>query len=309
MAEAWTAKVEVAAALAQRLIAAQFPELAPVQVELLGAGWDNTAYRVNHTLVFRFPRRPIAVPLLETERRLLPLLTPRLPLPIPVPTFAGQPGAGYPWPFQGYALLPGRTACAADLSEADRHAAAAPLGRFLAALHAVPAALAQEHGAGLDTLGRLAVAQQVPRLEPLLEQLIARRLVEDPSAVRALLHAAPLDVVPRRDTLVHGDLYIRQLLVDADNRLAGVIDWGDLHLGDPGVDLAAAHMILPPSAHAAFRQAYGPIAECTWRLARFRALWHTAHTLRYAAETHDAALLREEQRALGYLAASAGCTG
>jgi len=68
---AWTAEEEVSAELAARLIEAQFPALAPARVALLGVGWDNTAYRVNDALVFRFPRREIAVPLLETECRLL----------------------------------------------------------------------------------------------------------------------------------------------------------------------------------------------------------------------------------------------
>ena len=46
----------------------------------MGAGWDNTAYLVNGEWVFRFPRRTIAVPLLEAEGRVLPKLAPRLPL-------------------------------------------------------------------------------------------------------------------------------------------------------------------------------------------------------------------------------------
>jgi aminoglycoside phosphotransferase (APT) family kinase protein len=112
---------------------------------------------------------------------------------------------------------------------------------------------------------------------------------------------APADYSLRSDTLVHGDLYVRHLLVDAEQRLSGVIDWGDVHLGDPAVDLAVAHSFLPPSAHAVFRQAYGPFENSTWQLARLRAVWHTVNVLIYAHDSGDADLMREGQRSLNHM--------
>src|SRR5262249_28090131 len=112
----------------------------------------------------------------------------------------------------------------------------------------------------------------------------------------------PADYVPRGDTLVHGDLYARHLLVNPADELAGVIDWGDVHLGDPASDLMIAHAFLPPAAHAAFRRAYGAIADLTWHIARLRALWHTVFVLVYADATQDADLLREGRMALHHLA-------
>ena len=41
-------------------------------------------------------RRQFAVPFLEAETRLLPALAPRLPLPVPVPTYVGRPTEAYP---------------------------------------------------------------------------------------------------------------------------------------------------------------------------------------------------------------------
>ena len=38
-----------------RLLERQIPALAPLQIELLGVGCDNVAFRVNGRLVFRFP--------------------------------------------------------------------------------------------------------------------------------------------------------------------------------------------------------------------------------------------------------------
>src|SRR5271166_1777638 len=99
MPQPWVAECAVPADLARSLIEAQFPTLLPVSVQPCGEGWDNTAYLVNGAHIFRFPRRRIAVPLLEIETRVLPAIAARLPLPVPRPAFAGQPTERYPWPF------------------------------------------------------------------------------------------------------------------------------------------------------------------------------------------------------------------
>jgi aminoglycoside phosphotransferase (APT) family kinase protein len=298
----WTAERVVSEALARSLIEDQFPDLAPARVEPLGVGWDNTAYVVNDAWVFRFPRRSIAVPLLEAEASLLPFLAGRLPLAVPVPTHVGRPTDEFPWPFIGHRLIPGRTACGAGLGAEARSAAAGPLGRFLAALHAVPAAEAAARGAGPDALGRLDTARRIPKAHKDLAEIIRRGLVADPRPLAAALDDVPGGHVLRTDTLVHGDLYARHLLVDEGGRLAGVIDWGDVHLGDPAVDLAVAQAFLPPGARGAFREAYGPVDDGTWRLARLRALWHTMTVLLYGHDTGDADLVREAQSGLSFLA-------
>jgi aminoglycoside phosphotransferase (APT) family kinase protein len=227
-----------------------------------------------------------------------------LPLPIPAPTLLGRPAGGYPWPFIGHALIPGRTACAAALDEERRERLAEPLARFLAALHATPAEEAARHGAGPDTFARLDLTRRRPPPRELLDRLTRRGEVADPRPFMARLDAAPPVYVPRSDVLVHGDLYARHLLVDAGDRLAGVIDWGDVHLGDPAVDLMIAHTFLPPAAHDAFRRAYGPIADATWRIARLRGLWHTLAVLDYGLGVADADLVRECRIALRHLAAA-----
>ena len=58
----WTADVRVDEALARQLIAAQFPPLPERSLGFLGEGWDYTAFLVDGSLVFRFPRREIGLP-------------------------------------------------------------------------------------------------------------------------------------------------------------------------------------------------------------------------------------------------------
>lgn len=300
----WEAEREVDAELAAKLVSAQFPALRGAPVRQLGAGWDNVAYRVGDH-VFRFPRRAIAVSLLQQELKVLPWLAPELPLRVPAPKLAGAPSDLFPWPFSGYRILPGRTADEAGLAPHHRAAAAAPLGHFLRALHDVQ----PPRGAGIvgDRFGKLDLGARIVELQSRLEQLSLDGLVHDQARLIAAAAETPQAPSPEGPTLVHGDLYARHLLVDAAGTLTGVIDWGDVHWGDPAVDLAIAWSFLGGPARAAFRAAYGPISAQTWQRARFRALFHTVALLVYAHDVSDDVLLREGLASLDHV--RQGCGG
>ncbi len=286
----WAPERVVSPVEAVALIETQMADLRPVTIGRAWTGWDNTVYEVNGELVFRFPRRQVAVRLLETEIRLLPRLAPRLPLPVAVPERVGQPTGAYPWPFAGYCKLPGETADRVHLTDAQRASLAAPLGRFLVALHSLGT-----EGLELpaDEWGRLDFRHCLPEFR---ERAAVIGLLRAEAWERELEAAPP----SRPRAVVHGDFYSRALLVDLLDgaHLAGVIDWGDLHLGDPAVDLAIAHSFLPAAAHDAFREAYGPIDQETWLLARLRAIAHTTAVLAYALDVCDADLEREARDAL-----------
>jgi aminoglycoside phosphotransferase (APT) family kinase protein len=298
MTQPWVAENAVSAELANQLIERQFPTLAPARVEPFGVGWDNTAYLVSGEWVFRFPRRAIAVDLIRVEAAILPVIAPLLPLAIPVPCYVGEPEDRFPWPFAGYRMIAGQTACTANLDEGQRLRAALPLAHFLRALHSVPRTNVEKSGAGPDTLGRLDVSKRRQQISDRLRQAQAKGLVGDVEPWLERACDVPEDWTPSGSTLVHGDFYVRHLLVDAAGIPTGVIDWGDVHLGDRAVDLSIAHSFLPPAARDMFRAAYGPIDDATWRMARFKALHVAVMLLVYAADVGDAALLREAHFAL-----------
>jgi len=317
MTQPWIAEREVPPALARALIEAQFPELAPARVEAFGVGWDNVAYRVNEQFVFRFPRRQLGAECMEAEIAVLPHVAGRLPLPVTDPCFVGRAAEDYPWPFAGYRMLPGRTACTAGLDDAQRTRLAEPLAHFLATLHAFTPPQIYEWNAAPDTLGRLDTQKRIPMARQALERVrqlglmedldpffalmedLARRHRTDPPAGKA---ASTMEAEPI--VLVHGDLYARHLLVDESGALCGVIDWGDVHAGRAATDLMIAHSFLPPAAHARFRQAYGPISDKAWRMARFRAFYHSAIVAAYAHDIADEALLRESRTALHFISSN-----
>src|ERR1700733_2391481 len=79
------AEVDVDGVLVRTLIADQHPDLAGRELTLMANGWDNVMFRLGGDLVVRLPRRALAAELVKNEQKWLPLLAPRLPLPIPVP--------------------------------------------------------------------------------------------------------------------------------------------------------------------------------------------------------------------------------
>jgi len=313
----WTAEREIDLAEARALVAAVAPELAGREVAPFASGWDNTAYLVGGEFVFRFPRRALGEAAMRGEIAVLPHLAPRLPLAIPNPCFVGGAALGqaldYPWPFAGYRLVAGEVAAELDLDEATCAAATEPLAGFLRALHEVPADEARAWGAPEDELDRLGVERRLPFARKILGELAARgelepEKVELVESALAESSAAIRGRAPRADALVHGDLDARHVLVDAGGTpggVLGVIDWGDVHVGDPALDLALALTFLPPSARAAFDARYGLADAGTWAAARFRALVHQVSVLEWAVATGRARTAATARRGLVWAAAGA----
>ena len=293
MQEPWEAEVRIDAALASRAIARQFPSLAGAAVAPLGEGWDNAAFLVAGRYVFRFPRRAVAVALIETEQRVLASIAVHVPLPIPVPLFGGKPNDEYPWPFAGYALLRGRPLTSVRLDDDAYKSLAVVCGRFLRALHAIDAAPLRAAGLDTDRIGRLDHTRCRPKVSRRLGELSAAGLLGDIAPLERLLeNVAPAG--PRNDRLavVHGDLYARHILIGDDRRAAGIIDWGDVHLGDPAVDLAIAFEVLPVGTRDVFADAYGEIDAQSWQLARYHGAYHAAMVAHYGHRIGDPDLVR-----------------
>lgn len=272
----WLADRQLDISQAAQLIEVRWPQLAGLPLRPLAAGWDNWVFQVGDDLVFRFPRREVAVALALTEIRVLPALAGSLPLAIPNPQYAslGETGGetGGDWPFAGYRKLPGQTADGLGLTDEQRWACARPLAEFLRTLHGLPSEQVAQLGAPGDELRRLDVLRLRELAESRIERACERGLLNERAVFDAELAAASSSVPPSTDVLVHGDLHACNVIVDDAGRLSGVIDWGDCHRGDPAVDLAMAHAFLPRSAHHDFRETYGEISPDRWALARLRAL-------------------------------------
>jgi aminoglycoside phosphotransferase (APT) family kinase protein len=256
------AEVEVSAELVRRLLAGQHPDLAGLDLAVLANGWDNFVCTVGAQFLARLPRRAQAAELVAHEQRWLPVLAPRLPLPIPAPVRVGHPAYGFPWNWSVVPYLPGRVAALAPPD--DPAAAAVALGDFLAALHVpAPADAPVNPFRGGPLAARADRVTEHLGLMPGGTDVDAARAVWD-SAIEADAWAGP-------PAWVHGDLHPANILVDAGS-ISAVIDFGDLTSGDPATDLSVAWMLLRSRERDSFRQAYGKADDDTWARARGWAL-------------------------------------
>jgi aminoglycoside phosphotransferase (APT) family kinase protein len=293
----WDPEIDLDAERARRLIEAQFPELRGVSISELATGWDNVAFLVDGRWAFRFPRRKIAVGGVEREIEVLGRLAGHLPLPIPEPRFIGAPGDDYPWPWFGAGFLAGAELAEAGLADADRVEAARALGGFLRALHAPRVSRLVGTSLPVDLNRRADMAFRVRSARTRIAALAEAGLWAPTSAVEALLDEAAGLPHPPRTTVLHGDLHVRHVLV-ADGTVSGVIDWGDVCIGDPSVDLSIGYGSFVGEARAAFLAAYGVVDALTELRARVVATFLAAALLAYAADRGMESLRGETLRAL-----------
>lgn len=246
------ADLEITAELVRDLLRDQHPDLADRPLELGARRWDNQLWRLGDDLAVRLPwATESADALLLKEHAWLPVLAPRLPLPVPVPQRLGEPSDRFPRPWLVTTWVPGEPADRAPATCATR--AADTLAAFLTALHQ-PAPVGAPAGRGRG--GPLpAYAEGFARQ---LSAAVERGLVSDPDRVRAVWEdaaAAPDWTGPA--LWLHGDLHPANVLT-RDGTFCGVVDFGDLYAGDPAGDLAAAWLLLPDGVTDRFHQAYRP---------------------------------------------------
>jgi aminoglycoside phosphotransferase (APT) family kinase protein len=300
-APSWTPERTTTPSRAAELIASVAPELRGVPVVALSEGWDNTVFRVGEWIA-RFPRRAMALPGFGRELAVLPRVAGRLPLPVPEPRWTGtDDDPREPWPFAVVRAVPGSELAEVSPPDAARVPAAAALGSFLAALHApATTALVAELELPVDPMRRAEPAARMEQTRAQLAALAADGLWSPDPAVDALLRdGARLPPPQGEPVLAHGDLHVRHLLLDDSLGAAGVIDWGDVCLADPAVDLALGYAALAGPARAALLDAHGGIDAERELRARCLAVRLSALLAGYAAADDRPTLLAEALAGLG----------
>ncbi|WP_016699759.1 phosphotransferase [Actinoalloteichus spitiensis] len=238
----------------------------------LTSGWDSVAVLVDGRWLERRPRRPEVAAALLRESRLLPWLSGRLPIRVPTPTVVQSD------PFVvRHELVPGQ-----PIREFTAEQGTA-LGGFLAALHVVDPVEAVAHG----LFTRRATRQQRSRLLLRLTSEVVPLLptAHRPRAERLLSAVSSLPA----DHVVHGDLGPEHVLT-VNGEITGVIDFGDVHLGDPAIDLAWALYGTPEHFARALVAAYLPSQDTVERA----LLWHQLgpwHEVLQGLDTGDGALV------------------
>ena len=258
-------EIETDATLVRRLLAAQFPQWADLTITpVVSTGTSNAIYRLGEALAVRLPRRPGGEAQVRREAKWLPWLAPRLPTPIPVPQGLGEETEAFA---HVWAVCDWLTGSNPGPAEAASLAFGADLAAAVAALQAIEAAAGLSPGGPNSRRG----APLAPRDGAVREALTALAGELDVSAAARIWDAA-LAAPPHQGQPVwlHGDLLAGNILA-ADGRLAGLIDFGCLGVGDPACDLMAAWTVLDRPVRAVFREALA-FDEPAWARARGWAL-------------------------------------
>jgi aminoglycoside phosphotransferase (APT) family kinase protein len=268
-------EVDIDGPLVQRLLATQLPELANLPIAAVrSTGTVNAIFRLGEHLCARLPRVSEWATDLEREQRWLPVLAPYLPLRVPRPVERGVPGTGYPFAWSVYEWIDGEPY--ADALVDDERQAAHDLALFVQALRRVPQ-VAAAPAAGRRPLRELDAATRA--------SIEAARGVIDVDAAHAaweLAIAGPALSGP--PVWIHTDLLRPNLLV-RDGRLAAVIDFGGVGVGDPAADVIAAWSVLGDVGRTVFRATLD-IDDVTWNRARGFALHQAAVIIPYYAESN-----------------------
>lgn len=265
-------QVETTTDLVRRLVAAQLPHLAHLPIQPVAeSGTDHALYRLGEELLARLPIIDWAVDQAETDKHWLPVLAPHLPLPVPVPVAVGQPAQDYPWPWSVVPWIPGDTPKGDNL---DLPTAAVDLARFARALHGIPAdggpvKTGSSRGVPLASLD-VGIRRLIQELGDEIDRAAVTRVWDE--AVSAPGWDAPL-------VWIHGDLQPGNLIV-RERRLAAVIDFSGLGLGDPAPDLAPAWNLFDRRTRIIFRDAIG-YDDATWARAKGWVLAPALQGLRY----------------------------
>ncbi len=252
---------------ARRLVDAQFPQWSTLSLRPAGAGTDNRMYRLGEEYLVRLPRTGDTARNVEKEQAWLPRLAPHLPVTIPEPIGRGVPDSMYPFPWSIYRWIDGHQLHPGRVEKPER--LGTDLAEFVDALERTDlmgarragdlswyrggplqdmAAVTDQHFAAAD---RLAPGLDVPSLRTIWQEALT---VGDPFGSHTWMHA---DLRPAN-------------LIENDGRLAGVVDFGGLSIGEPTCEHAAV-WDLPAPARLAYGHTLG-LSETTRVRARGWAL-------------------------------------
>ncbi|MEM7801682.1 MAG: aminoglycoside phosphotransferase family protein, partial [Chloroflexota bacterium] len=203
-----------------------FPE-AIDSYKVIDSGWTNLVIEINDQWIWRFARDR-SNPQTALEGAFLPAFSDVSPLPIPTPVWQGED-------FIAYKKIKGER-CAPEkffqLGSDQQSDMISGIGAFLTALHSFEFThlkLSEAPYGGGDFW---------VDLWPSVEGKLSDRARSN--AERFFKNAFnAIDAYPFSKTLIHSDLATNNLLVNFEApRLTGIIDFGDLSIGDPAADFA-----------------------------------------------------------------------
>jgi aminoglycoside 2''-phosphotransferase len=265
-----------------------YPDLTIREAWLNEDGQYNDGLIVNNDFIFRFPKVPIALAMIYTEYTILRDIQGHTTLPVPNPISSHLTTDVLGKAFIGYRLIPGEPLLRETFEEitdpAIQDRIIDQIGRFLKELHNIPVKEAisiplprrDTREVWTDIFLRFR-DKLFPHLDPEYRDRVTNNFA---------MYLANLDQVDFKPVLRHGDFGTVNLLFDAaEQRISGVIDFGNAGLGDPALDFAA--LIAPFGYGEAIIERFArvyPLDEAMMDRARFYVSTYALQEALYGAE-------------------------
>ncbi|MFA2808066.1 aminoglycoside phosphotransferase family protein [Bacillus mycoides] len=252
--------------LVKRLIGAQFPEWAHLEVKPVKfSGHDNRTFHLGDEMSVRLPSDAAYAPQVEKENKWLPILSKELSLPISTPLAKGNPSESYPWPWSINKWIEGETVTKQNVRDLNEFAV--DLGAFLIELQSIDVSNGPLAGAhNFYRGGLISVYDEEARVA-----IENNKDVFDETLLKHLWDLALRSTWDHKPVWVHGDVAPGNLLVK-EGKLCAVIDFGILGVGDPACDAAMAWTFFDKNSRKVFKEVL-QMDEKTWNRARGWALW------------------------------------
>lgn len=277
--------------IGQRVILEKFPEFRGCNLVGDNSGWDNFAIKVDNKYLFRFPKHPDAYNQIQREVEVLGSLKPCLPSTIKVPNYLAA-NLDTDYPFVYYEMIPGQPLTLElyhNFTGTQKESLAQNIATFLNTLHSIspkscphlekvnPLKNYREFYQQVQTI---CFKYLTPAQQAKTDQLF-NRYFDNPS----FQNFTP--------AIIHGDLSENHILITDDG--IGIIDFGDVSVFDPAIDLSWFHLFDKNLFHGVLSK-YSTLKDPGFehRICEFYIPIIPHYGIIYGEETHNPEMIRSE---------------
>jgi aminoglycoside 2''-phosphotransferase len=222
---------------AKKEIKVNFKNFKVDKIEVTGEGMDSKAFTVNDKYIFRFPKFKPSSNQLEREIKLLPKLQQRLDLPIPNFEYVGKQSNGFY--FVGYKKIHGsflEPKRYLELKKKDQNKFIETIATFFKQIHSFSIDKALKCGVEVENAKekcRCDMERCRKEIFPMLSKL--EHVYVEKIFNKYLSNKENFKYTP---ALLHSDLSYEHIIYNQENKtVAGIIDFGDIKIGDPAYEL------------------------------------------------------------------------